>query len=329
MPNVLFLTDLAPDIATLMTRTFPVDFTVKTHPIDLPDSEKMELIADADFLILFPGKISDSVLQAAKKLQLIQLVSAGFDRMNLDLCRQLGIPIANNGGANSIDVAEHTLYLILGLYRRSLQMDHNVRHAQWHGLDSGLMTYTIDNKTVGIVGFGQIGRQVTRLLRAFGANVIYYDPVPPTEEVDQQLGATRVSLAELLKQADIVSLHVPLNGDTRHLIGKEELALMKPTAILINTCRGPVVDEWALTRALEQKQIAGAGLDVLAQEPPDAENPIFALDNVLFSPHIAGVTYDTWPRRGKFIAENLKRVWQGEAAFALVSKPNNKNRSGG
>ncbi|MEM7034813.1 MAG: NAD(P)-dependent oxidoreductase, partial [Chloroflexota bacterium] len=269
MPNVVFFTNLVPEITTLLTASLPKDFSVQIHASDLPDEEKITLVADADFIILFPDKISDEVLQAAPKLKLIQLVSVGFDRMNLDLCRQRNIPVANNGGANSTDVAEHTLYLILGLYRRSLELDYDVRHDQWRRLDSGLTTYTIDGKTVGIVGFGQIGRKVTRLVQAFGAEVIYYDPYPPDIEVDQEMRVQRASLPDLLKQADVVSLHVPLNDDTRHLISKDELSLMKESAILINTCRGPIVDEFALTMALDKNEIAGAGLDVLEQEPPD------------------------------------------------------------
>lgn len=321
MPNVVFFTSLAPEITTLITQPAPPDFQVGIYPIDLPDAEKVKLVADADFMIIFPTvSLSEAVLQAATKLKLIQLVSVGFDRINLDDCRRFNIPIATNGGANSTDVAEHTLYLILGLYRRALEMDRNVRADQWRAIDSGLTTYTIDGKTAGIVGFGQIGRKVTRLLQTFGANVIYYDPYPPAAEVDQELGVTRVSLDELLNQSDIVSLHVPLNEETRGLIDEAALAKMKSNAILINTCRGPIVDEAALTQALRANRIAGAGLDVLAQEPPEPTNPILSLGNVLFTPHTAGVTYDTWPRRGKFIFENLQRVWQGEDALAVVNK---------
>jgi phosphoglycerate dehydrogenase-like enzyme len=239
--------------------------------------------------------------------------------MDLKLCQELDIPVANNGGANALDVAEHTIALILGLYRRLVEMDANVRHNRWSAIESGATTYCIDGKTVGLVGLGKIGRRVARLLKAFGATVLYHDIAPPPADLETELGVQRVSMAELLQRADIVSVHVPLNASTKGMIGAAELAQMKPNALLINTCRGPVVNEAALTVALPQHQIAGAALDVLEQEPPDPANPLLQLGhNVLFTPHTAGVTYDTWPRRGEFIFANLQRVWRGETPLATV-----------
>jgi phosphoglycerate dehydrogenase-like enzyme len=318
MPNVLFFTGLAPATAALLTQYAPPEYSVATYPTSLPDVEKLALIPDADFLILFPGQITEPVLRAAKRLRLIQLVSAGFDKLDLNLCRELGIPVANNGGANAIDVAEHTLALILGFYRRMVTMDANVRHGRWSAIDSGTATYTIHGKTVGIIGLGKIGQRTAQLLTAFGARLLYYDPYPAPPAVEEALGVARVTLDELLRQSDIVTLHVPLNPQTKGLIGARELALMQPTALLVNTCRGPVIDEAALTAALQARQIAGAALDVLEKEPPVADNPLLALENVLFTPHTAGVTYDTWPRRGEFIFANLQRVWAGEAPLATI-----------
>lgn len=322
MPSVLFFTSLAPELAHLLTQHAPADYQVAIHPHSLPIPEKTRLIQEADFLILFPGYIEDAVLRAGRRLKLIQLVSAGFDRFNLALCREMGIPVANNGGSNAIDVAEHTLALILGFYRRLVEMDRNVRmdppEQGWRAIDSGATTYTIYGKTVGIIGLGNIGRRVARLLRAFEADLLYYDPYPVPEAVERELGVRRMELADLLAQADVVTLHVPLNDQTRGLIGAAELARMKPTALLVNTCRGPVVDEAALAAALERGQIRGAALDVLEQEPPAPGNPLLRLPNVLLTPHTAGVTYDTWSRRGEFIFQNLQRVWQGQPPLAQV-----------
>ena len=208
--------------------------------------------------------------------------------------------------------------MILALYRRFVEMDHNVRTNNWRGIDSGGTTYCIDGKTVGLIGLGQIGQRVARLLRAFGATVIYYDAFPAKPEVEQELGVERVELETLLQRADVISLHVPLNDSTKGLINARTLGLMKSNAILVNTCRGPVVDEAALTVALQTGQIAGAALDVLIHEPPTADNPLLQLDNVLFTPHTAGVTRDTWARRGKFIFANLQRVLAGEKPLASV-----------
>jgi len=318
MPKVIFFTSLAPATAALLTQHAPADFQVAIYPIDLPAAEQIALLHDADFLILFPGHIAEDVLRAAPHLKLIQLVSVGFDRMDLALCRALGIPVANNGGANALDVAEHTLALILSFYRRMVEMDRNVRTNRWYTIDSGATTYTIDGKRVGIVGLGKIGQRVARLVRAFGAEVIYYDAYPVAASIEAELGVRRVTLGELLRQADIVTLHMPLNAETRGFIGAAELAQMKPNALLINTCRGPVVNETALFETLQARRILGAALDVLEKEPPAPDNPLLQLDNVLFTPHTAGVTYDTWPRRGEFIFANVQRVWAGLPPLATV-----------
>jgi phosphoglycerate dehydrogenase-like enzyme len=318
MPKVLFFSSLAADLTSIMIRSAPPHFDVGVHPANLTEEQQIRLVEDADFMILFTNRPSDAVLRSARQLKLIQMVGAGYDGMNMDLCREMGIPVANNGGTNAIDAAEHTLMLMLAVYRRLPEMDRNVRGDRWRAIDSGATTYTIDGKTVGIVGLGNIGQRVARLLKPFGPELIFFDAFPPPVDVQRSLGIGRVSLDELLQRSDIVTLHVPLLPSTHHLIGARELAMMKPTATLINTCRGPVVDEAALTEALQRRQICSAGLDVLAKEPPDPDNPILQLDNVVFTPHAAGVTYDTWSRRGEFIFQNLQRVWAGEKPLAAV-----------
>jgi glyoxylate reductase/D-3-phosphoglycerate dehydrogenase len=319
MPNVVFFTNLAPDTAALLTSQAPAEFAVTTASAKLPPNEQVALTQNADFVILFPGIISAEALRAAKQLKLIQLVSAGFDTLDVALCKELEIPVSNNGGTNSTDVAEHTLTLILAWYRQLGLMDRNVRSERWGAIDSGASTYTIHGKTVGLVGLGNIGRKVAVLLNAFGANVLYTDAVPVSSDVEDDLGVTRVTLDELLAQSDVVSLHVPLNNQTRGMMGGAQFAKMKPSALLVNTCRGPVVDEAALIQALQKGQIAGAALDVLAQEPPAPDNPLLTMENVLLTPHIAGVTRDTWARRGAFIFANLQRVWRGEAPQAVIA----------
>ena len=273
---------------------------------------------DADFLILFPGQISEQVLRSAPRLKLIQLVAAGYDSMDMELCQELGIPVANNGGANSIDVAEHTISLILGFYRRLIELNRNVRVDRWRSIDTGLSTYTISGKTIGIIGLGNIGKRVAHLLRAFGAHLLYYDQYPPAGDIESEFSVTRTALEDLLRESDIVTVHLPLTRETRGIIGKHELSLLKSTAVLVNTCRGPIVDEVALTEVLSEKRILGAALDVLEQEPPLPDNPLLKLDNVLLTPHVAGVTYDTWTRRGQFVFQNLQRVWDGEPPLAAV-----------
>lgn len=175
MPNLVYFTSQSPAVSRLLLDYAPSNFSISVHPSSLPDDQKALFVRNADFLLLFPGKISESVLREAEKLKLIQLVSAGYDEIDLALCRELNIPVANNGGTNAIDVAEHTIALILGFYRRLVDLDRNARTNRWGELEIGLSTHTIAGKTVGLIGLGHIGRQVARLLRGFGVYLLYYD----------------------------------------------------------------------------------------------------------------------------------------------------------
>lgn len=319
MPIVRFFTGLAPQMAENLTRHAPAGYEVTTHASDLPDNEAIPLLKDADFLIVFGKCPSDDALRSASNLKLVQLVSAGYEHINVDLCKELGIQVANNGGANSIDVAEHTIALILGYYRHFIKQDPNVRNNRYKALNNGQDTFTIHGKTVGIIGLGNIGQRTAHLLNAFGATLLYSDAYRAKPEIEEKYAIAYTSLDDLLSKSDIVSLHVPLLDSTRNLIGEKELAHMKSTALLVNTCRGGVVDQKALTQALQNNQIMGAALDVLESEPPAPNDPILELDNVLLTPHSAGVTFDTWSRRGEFVFQNLQKVENGHSPDALIS----------
>ncbi len=318
MPRIVYFTSQNPAVSRILLEYAPADFEIVVHPIDTDDEKKISLVGDADFLLLFPGRLSGAVLKAAKNVKLIQLVSAGFDELDLELCRKLGIQVANNGGTKAQDVAEHTVALILGVYRRLVDLDKFARTNRWDELEIGLSTHTISGKTVGIIGLGHIGRQVARLLRGFGAYLIYNDVEEAQPELERELRISRLGLVELLQTSDIVTLHVPLTEQTRHLIGRRELSHMKTTALLINTCRGQVIDEQALTSILKVNRIMGAGLDVLEEEPPDINHPLLSLENVLITPHVAGVTLDTWRRRSEIIYQNMQRVWEGNDPLSTL-----------
>ena len=321
MPRIVYFTSQNPAVSRILLEYAPADFEIVEHPIDTDDEKKISLVGDADFLLLFPGRLSGAVIKAAKKVKLIQLVSAGFDELDLELCRKLGIQVANNGGTNAQDVAEHTVALILGVYRRLVDLDKFARTNRWDELEIGLSTHTISGKTVGIVGLGHIGRQVARLLRGFGAYLIYNDVEGAQPELERELRISRLGLVELLQTSDIVTLHVPLTEQTRHLIGRRELSHMKTTALIINTCRGQVIDEQALTSILKENRIMGAGLDVLEEEPPDINHPLLSLENVLITPHVAGITLDTWRRRSEIIYQNMQRVWEGNDPLSPLLTP--------
>jgi phosphoglycerate dehydrogenase-like enzyme len=176
----------------------------------------------------------------------------------------------------------------------------------------------MDGKLVGIFGIGNVGSKVARRVQGFGASVQYYDKYPPPPEREQALGVVPVSQADLFRTSDIVTLHTPLTPETRRLVNRDVLATMKPTAVLVNTSRGEIIDEQALAAALREGRLAGAGLDVFDKEPVDPHHPLLALDNVVASPHSAGTTIDTWQRRLDFAFGNMRRVAAGEAPLARV-----------
>jgi phosphoglycerate dehydrogenase-like enzyme len=277
-------------------------------------------LADTDYIIgLGDPSMDDAFYRAAPKLKLLQLVSAGYDRCDIEAARRAGVPICNNGGANSVAVAEHTLLLMLAVSRRLVWQHTSTAAGRWRGNNiADMKLFELYGRTLGIIGLGSIGKKVARLARAFGMAVIYYDTTRLTEDEADALGVRFRLKEEVLRTADLVSLHVPLIPATRHMIGAAELALMKDTAYLINTCRGPVIDETALIAALTEGRIAGAGLDVFDREPPQTDNRLFGLDNVVLTPHMAGPTWDTQYTRYRNGFDNVQRVARGHAPLWLI-----------
>ena len=265
------------------------------------------------------GTMDDAFYKAAPKLRLVQLLSAGYDRCDIEAARRAGVPICNNGGANATAVSEHAILLILAVCRRIVWQHENVAAGRWRGNNvDDVKLYELKGRTLGIVGLGTIGKKTAKLAQAFGMTVQYYDTVRLTEEHADSIGVRFALLDEILRTSDIVSLHVPLLPGTRHMIGAEQLRRMKPTAYLINTCRGPVVDEAALTRALSDGTIAGAGLDVFDKEPPPPDNPLFALKNVVLTAHFAGPTWDNQYTRFRNAFDNCQRVARGEKPLWII-----------
>ena len=284
----------------------------------LPEDEKIELCKDADAII--SSDVTVNVLRQCPNVKIVQTLSAGYDRLDLETILEMGIPVANNGGANAISVSEQTLALMIGISRNLMaQWDTTTRQRNWRGNLYQTDLSEVTDKTVGIVGLGRIGRQVAKRLTGFDTRTIYYDIEDIPDEVQQQVKAEPVGFDELLETSDIVSMHVPLTRRTRGMMSDREFDVMKETAFLINLCRGPVVDEAALYRALTEGKIAGAGLDVLEVEPTPADNPLFDLDNVIITPHMAGQSQETALRAAHFAYGNILRVLGGEEAESLVT----------
>jgi len=275
---------------------------------------------DAEFLVGFAtANLNAAFFAGAPRLRLLQLLSAGYDRCDIEAARNAAVPICTNGGANGNAVAEHALMLMLAVGKRLIWQHRTVAAGGWRGQSPdqpGLIE--LRNRTLGIIGLGNIGKKVARLARAFGMNVIYFDQARLPEDAEDALEVRFRLLPEILALSDIVSLHVPLTTASRHLIGAPELARMKPSAILVNTSRGPVVDEVALHDALSAGAIAGAGLDVFDQEPPSPDNPLFTLDNVVLTPHLAGPTSDNVLARFRNAFDNCQRVARGQKALWVI-----------
>jgi len=279
---------------------------------DVGTAEFYQAAADAEYYLGLARQMGGEFFRAAPKLRLVQLLSAGYDRVDVEAARKAGVPVANNGGANAIAVAEHTLMLMLAVLRKLVRFHNDVVAGKWRvGNFAETRVYELAGKTLGIVGLGNIGKKVARRAAAFDMDIQYYDIARLTEDQEDALGVRFVLLAELLRTSDVVSLHVPLDDTTRNLLGAREFAMMKTSAILINTCRGPVVDEAALHRALLEGQIAGAGLDVMVEEPPAPNHPLFALPNVTLTPHSAGPTWENWTARFRNGFDNIQRVAAG------------------
>ena len=317
--RVVFLHDLPSVILDEIVSHTPGGFETAAVPSSSSEEELELAVADADFIIAFGVYPSDRVLRAAGKTRLVQLLAAGYDRMNLDLLREMEIPCANNGGANSWAVADHAVLLMLALYKQLMAAERSTRAGGWKRPIDGTNTFELAGKTVGILGMGNIGRQVARRVQAFDARVLYHDAYLLSPDIEEELGVERAGLDELFRSSDILSCHTPLTPETRRVVSRERLVMMRPTAVLINTSRGPVVDEEALVEALSEGRIAGAGLDVFEREPVDPGNPLLKMDNVVVTPHSAGTTWDTWARRARFAYDNIERVWRGEAPLAVVN----------
>ena len=283
--------------------------------------EQAELLQDAQVAIVGGAPVSVEVASRAPNLKLVQTVSAGTDTLDKTALGEMGIRVSNNGGGNAVAVAEHTIALLVSTIRKMQLQFNAVKAGEWAS-DIRQAWFSqaneIQGKTVGIVGLGRIGSRVARRLQGWECDIIYSDVVDPEPGIEEDLNLRRVELDELLQESDIITLHVPLGGPTYHMISDREFDLMKPTVVFINACRGPVVDEAALIRALEAGKIAQAGLDVLEEEPTPVDNPLLKMDNVLVTPHLASFTQESGEKSRTFATYNAERVLRGEEPESVV-----------
>ena len=313
--TIVFVTDF-PDAATAAQEITPSGFELAV--VAARSQEYKDALKDSSYLVGFVDSlVDDELFETGPNLKLIQLLSAGYDRADIEAARKAGVPIANNGGANSVAVSEHAVLLMLAISRQLVRQHTSVAAGNWRGNETPRV-HELRNKTLGIVGLGTIGKKTARLAAAFGMNIIYYDIARLAEHEEDAIGVRFRLLKELLRESDLISLHTPLNDTTRHLIDAEELSLMKESAILVNTARGPVINEAALYDALTEGKILAAGLDVFDQEPPQPNTPLFKLDNVILSAHLAGPTFESNIARVRNAFDNVQRVARGEEPLWVI-----------
>lgn len=284
-------------------------------------SQLQEAIQDADALIVRnQTKVTADLLSQAKTLQVIGRAGAGYDNIDIPAASQAGVVVSYSPEENAVSVAEHVFALLLALARKIPGADRSVKSGGWerkkyHGVE-------LMGKTLGILGLGRIGFRVALRAKAFGMGLLAHDAyISPTSLHVTETGTTLVSLDRLLRESDFLTIHLPLNEGTRGLLNLETFRKMKPTAFLINTSRGEVLVEEDLTRALQEGKLAGAALDVREKEPPPVETPLQALDNVIFTPHTAGLTYEAQDKVIGAVVEDVDRVLSGKPALRFVNFP--------
>ena len=284
--------------------------------------ESTEALQNTKAIILGGALVFDLELAAkCPELRLIQTTSAGTNQLDKAALGELGIKVSNNGGGNAVAVAEHTIALMIGVYRKLQLQFKSVQDGKWMSnirTDWFSQAHELTGKTVGIIGVGRIGSRVAKRLQGWECELIYHDVVDPDSELVSDLSMKKVELDELLSTSDIITLHVPLNRNTRGMISDREFDLMKPSAILINACRGPVVDEDAFIRAIEQDKIMAAGVDVLEVESTPEDNPLIDMDNVLITPHLAAFTQEASDKSRAFATYNTAKVVNGEDPESVV-----------
>lgn len=271
--------------------------------------------------VLFaPGRhISTELMADAVHVRLMQLWSSGYDKFNLAGARTHGIPVANNGGANAISVAEHTILLLLAAARRLPECHIRATHGMWTGNSHGMDMVMLYGKTLSIVGLGNIGKQVAHRARAFGMRVLYNDLRRLNAAEESELGVEFGTLDELLMQADFLTLHLHFNATTADLIGERELALLKNGCVLVNVSRAQLVNIAALTPMLRAGKVHSAGFDVFEMEPTSGYEAYLSFPNVVATPHTAGSTLDTYHMAMKNCMENLARALAGETPMWVVN----------
>lgn len=314
-PVVVFLDPHGPEVRAAIEAECPHDLVLRMTASADP-AERQSLAGDAEFFVGGITPIPASLIHAAPRLRLIHKWGIGVDRIDLAAARERGVPVAITAGANAVPVAEFTLLLVLAVLRRLPHREAQLRAGEWQRAreETRAQARGLRGEVVALIGMGAIGREVARRMRAFDAEVRYFDVRRLAPEEERALDVRFGDLDALLAEADIVSLHVPLLPSTRRLLGRERIARLRPGAVVINTARGELIDEEALAEALESGRLAGAGLDVFGTEPPPADHPLLRVKapGLVLAPHVAGSVFDNVGNVARHVFANIRRVLDGE-----------------
>jgi D-3-phosphoglycerate dehydrogenase len=293
------------------------DVTVEECPPNISEQELVQRVPDVDAILVGSKPITGRIIEAAHQLKVVSRRGVGYDAVDLVALRKRRIPLTIVGSANAVTVAEHTMFFILALAKQGMAYDRATRSGDW-GFRSKLAGIDLFGKTLLLVGFGRVGRAVASRAAVFGLRVTVYDPVIAAADLRQNHVEPVANLLAGLAECDFVSLHVPLTAETKGLISREALAVMKSSAFIISTCRGGVIDEEELLKSLREGRIRGAGLDVFSQEPIPVTHPLLALANVILSPHSASLTLECARRMDEIAAKNCLDAIDGKLDPAFI-----------
>lgn len=292
MEKIVWLEIHAPDLMKKEQDILPEGFTL-LRPSSLTDKdEHLRLIEDADYIIAGRIPVTAEYIAAAKKLKMIQKWGIGVDKIDCEAARARNIPVNITAGANAIPVAELAVGLMLAVNRKIPYVSRTMREGQWVRTEMRAQCYMMNQKRIGLLGIGNIAKKVARMLSGFDTEVVYYDVFRLSEEQENALNVRYLPFDELISTSDIISIHVPLLESTKGMVGEKQFSKMKDGAVLINTARGPIVDEIALIAALQSGKLRGAGIDAFTQEPVSPDNPLLQMDNVVCTCHIGGAASD-------------------------------------
>jgi D-3-phosphoglycerate dehydrogenase len=314
MPKILIIQPFHADGMALFDARDDVTYEIVDGK---SEAELIEKIRDADAATIRTALVSEAVIDAAERLKVLSRHGVGYDNIHVPALTRRGIPLAIAADANATAVAEHTLFFMLALAKQALRHDRATREGRWE-IRNSFETVDLMGRSVLVLGYGRIGREVARRCAAFGMQVGVYDPYVQANLIEADGYRSIPDYQAVLGETDVLTAHMPLAGESRHLIGAAELAALPDHALVINCARGGIVDEDALYEALTAGTIAGAGIDVFEQEPPPEDHRLFRLDNVLLSPHTAGMSREAALRMAVSTARNALAALDGKLDPTMV-----------